>query len=259
MQILVGSAALKEIFPDFRDPKDVDIMSDENVKVSKGVDLYIPKTLSLSDYFDKRLPSIDQLYTIKISHIFWNNRFDKHISDIRYLQRKGAKLNPELYNAFYKEWEALYGKKKANLNVSAEDFFQNTVTRIYEHDSIHQSVAYHDKPLFNKILKDGEEVMVDKSKFFAMSHEEKLELVREEVYATALERLVIPSEYTYHPRAAYWWALTKTITSFSKGWFPLFIVENIDELWKPDIDYIARHKSNSSVLIPLGEKNANAQ
>lgn len=250
MQVTIGSTALKQLYPDFyREPKDIDIFSDEEIFVSGGVDLYQVKTFKLSDYFTEGTATLNQLYTIKVSHIFWDKGFDKHISDIRFLKEKGAKLIPELYEALYKEWEHLYGKKKAKLNVSAEDFFQATVKRIYEHDSIHQSVAYYDKPLFNKIL--AGEVQVSRDKFEAMPHEEKIQLVREEVYATALERLVIPSNYVYNMRRAYWWALMKTITSFSKGWFPLFVVENITELWKPDIDYVKKHKDNHEMLIPL--------
>jgi len=250
MQVLIGSTALKKLYPDFyREPKDIDILTDEKIEKAKGVDSYQVKTFELSGYFIGKMPTIDQLYTIKVSHIFWDKGFDKHISDIRFLKEKGAKLIPELYQALYKEWEHLYGKKKAKLNVSAEDFFQSTVKRIYEHDSIHQSVAYYDKPLFNKILIG--EVQVSKDKFEAMPYTEKLQLVREEVYATALERLIIPSEYTFNARRAYWWALMKTITSFSKGWFPLFVVENITELWKPDINYVKKHKDNYEMLIPL--------
>lgn len=258
MQVVVGSSALREHFPDFREPKDIDVLCDESPKEAvfpAGIaDVYQVKTFKLEDWFDQELPSIDQLYTLKVSHIFWDNKFDKHISDIRYMQRSGAQVILPLYKVLYAEWENLYGKKKANLNVSAEDFFQSTVTRVYEHDSIHQSVAYYEEPLFNKILKDGSEVMVDVKKFWALSEIEKLQLVREEVYATALERMVIPSGYKYNARRAYWWALKKTITSFSKGWFPLFIVENIDKLWKPEIDYVKKHLDNKDMLIPLEEK-----
>jgi hypothetical protein len=84
-----------------------------------------------------------------------------------------------------------------------------------------------------------------------MPLEDRLRLVREEVYATALERKVIPNEYKGSPRAAYAYALRKTITSFSKGWFPLFIVLNYTELYKPEIKYVERHLENSHMLIRL--------
>lgn len=250
MQITVGSSAIKKHFPDFREPKDLDVLYDEGDKPDRA-DSYKVKTFKLEDFFDSELPTVDQLYTLKVSHIFWDNKFDKHMSDIRFLKSKGAKLIQPLYEVLYREWEEHYGKKKANLNVMAEDFFKSTVKRIYDHDSIHQSVAYYDRPLFNKILKPQQQVAVSEERFWGLSDIEKLQLVREEIYATALERLIIPSEYTYNARRAYWWALTKTITSFSKGWFPLFVVENIAELWKPDIDYVKKHKDNYSMLILL--------
>jgi hypothetical protein len=167
------------------------------------------------------------------------------------MQGRNVQFLPELFDILYPVWEEWYGKKKAKLNVSAEDFFNNKVLRIYDHDSIHRSIAYYDRPLYERILADGQDVMVDKAKFDCMPYDDKLKLVREEVYATALERQIIPSEYKMSPRAAYSWALRKTITDFSKGWFPKFIVLNYSHLYAPDIDYVNIHKINSDRLVKL--------
>lgn len=249
MRVLIGSKALQK-YQGFenRKNKDIDYFSDE--KIENAETFFHPDILQ---YFGdvNRAASLDELYTIKISHIFWDINWDKHIYDILNMQDMEAQLIEELYNVLYKIWEEKYGKKKANLNVMASEFFTEKVTRIYDHDSIHASVAYYDSPLFNKILVDGEEVKVDRNKFEALSLEDKLKLVREEVYATALERILIPSEYKESPRKAYKWALKQTIISFSKGWFPLFIILNITDLWLPDVDFVKRHKDNKSKLIKL--------
>lgn len=257
MKILVGSSALKNYIDIKREPKDVDYFSDMEVEPnSEGPKVEVFFHQNILSYFGnvQRIATLDELYTIKISHIFWdlkNDSWEKHCYDIMQMKRNGASLLPVLFERLYPIWEALHGPKKANLNAMPEDFFNKQVHRIYDHDSIHTSIAYYDEPLFKRILKDNHPVAVKKSKFDDLSFEDKLRCVREEVYATALERQIIPSNYTASPRVAYQWALKKTITSFSKGWFPLFIVENLEELWKPDIDYVARHKSNMDKLIKL--------
>ena len=259
MLLLVGSKAIKYHFPDFkREPKDTDYFVDRWwTKEEPGVEGFFHP--AIVDYFVNHggtigIASPDELYTIKVSHAFWdlkNSSWEKHMFDTAFLKSKGAVLIPELYDVLYAVWEERYGAKKANLNATPEEFFKNTVARIYDHDSIHATVAYYDEPLFNRILRDGEGVAVSRAKFEDLSFEDKLRLVREECYATALERQVIPSDYTYSPRAAYAWALRKTITSFSKGWFPLFIVNNYALLRQPDVDYVAKHKQNSDRLIRL--------
>jgi hypothetical protein len=251
MKILVGSQAMQR-YPCWADrvAKDTDYFTDEEME---GDNFFHPKLLEYFGDVD-RTASMDELYTIKMSHIFWdlrNGTWEKHARDIMKMREEDVDLIPELYSILYAIWEEVHGKKKANLSQMAKDFFADKVVRIYEHDSIHASVAYYDAPLYERILKDGEEVKVDKSKFDAMSYEDKLKLAREEIYATALERLVIPSNYTYSPRRAYAWALRRTTTSLARGWFALFIAENLEKLWSPDVNYVKVHKDNSDKLIKL--------
>lgn len=261
MIILIGSAALEQYIDLKRRPKDRDYFASGSV--AKTYDWQPVETFThpaLEEWFgtEIRTATLNELYTIKLSHIFWdlkNKSWEKHCYDLMLMRRAGAEFDMGLYAVLYKIWEEVHGKKKANLNASPEDFFNKQVSRIYEHDSIHHSIAYYDRPMFERILRDGHEVAVDIAKWEALSLEDKFKTVREEVYATALERQIIPSNYTASPRAAYQWALKKTITSFSKGWFPLFIVTHLEELWKPDINYVLRHKENSDKLIKLGEQN----
>lgn len=257
MKVLIGSSALAQYLDVGRVPKDMDYFTDEPMDKSKnGNDPFSHE--ALKEYFGNtnRTANLDELYTIKVSHIFWdlrNGTWEKHARDIMLMQKNGAKLIEPLYKRLYKVWEEVHGSKKANLSQGAMDFFNDKVIRTYVHDSIHASVAYYDAPLYERILADGEEVKVDKSKWEAMPYEDKLKCVREEVYATALERLVIPSGYTYSPRRAYAWALRRTVTSLARGWFALFIVENLAAVWSPDVNYVQVHKSKSDKLILLGE------
>lgn len=245
-RMLIGSRAIKYHFPDFREPDDTDYFSKTAVP---DAECFWHHTLE--SYQGGPIATPDEMYTVKMSHIFWDIKWSKHVGDIMFLQSKGAKLVPELYDILYPLWVERNGRKKVNLNMSPADFFNSRVVRVYDHDSIHRSIAYYDRPLYESILRDGHEVAVSRNKFETLPFEDKLKLVREEVYATALERQIIPSDYTFSPRSAYNWALKKTIIDFSKGWFPLFIGENLLQLRKPDVDYVQVHLANKERLIKL--------
>lgn len=250
-KILIGSQALSHWFHDARTPHDIDYFSTEEID---GAEVFWhPK---LAGYqWSGEIANPQELYTIKVSHAFWfhgDRKWWKHMYDVKFLQEHGHRdVIPELYDILYAIWVERHGKKKAFLNVPADEFFNPNVDRIYDHDSIHRSVAYHERPLYESILKDGADVMVDESKFWNLEQADRLSLVREEVYATALERILIPKNYAPSPRAAYNWAMRKTITDFSKGWFPKFIVLNWSELYKPDVDYVKVHLENKDKLIRL--------
>lgn len=245
---LVGSQALSNWIDLGRTPRDWDYFTEESVE---GAETFWHPNLSLWDFGE--VATLDELYTIKVSHSFWDlhGTWNKHMYDTVTMKDNGATLIPDLYEILYPIWEELHGVKKANLEATPEDFFNSNVSRIYDHDSIHASVAYYDAPLFKSILRDGHEVAVSREKFERLDTKDKDRLVFEEAYATALERLVIPSNYKYSPRRAYAWAIKKTITSFSKGWFPLYIVDNYSRFVSPDVNYVEIHKKNSHKLKEL--------
>jgi hypothetical protein len=258
---LIGSWALTYWFPDARAPgKDCDWHSYKTIDYpmndpEKRNDVFVDGRLSAWPWGAIATP--DELYTLKISHSFWeingSRNWDKHASDIVFLQRKGAKFLRPLYDIVLPIWKERYRRNPTNLNQSAGEFFADAVNRMYVHDSIHVSVAYGARPLYESILRDGSEVAVDNSKFWVMPHGTQIKLVREEIYATALERILIPRDYGGSPRSAYHWALRRTVTSLFKGEWALFLMLNLDELMRPDCDYMARHLSNRHMLLPIGE------
>ena len=262
MKLLVGSTAAKHWFDDFRTPNDIDYFisrPEEKMSNSRGVEYFYHPLLANwieQNYSDEDvlIATPDMLYTIKLSHSFWalkNGTWNKHMHDVMWFQNRDANLMPEFYDVLYKTWVEVHGAKRANLNVPASEFFTKAVERTYDHDSIHKTIAYGDTAMYEKILRDGSEVAVARDKFEALTHEEKCMLVREEVYATALERILIPSNYTRSPLSAYAWAMRQTITSFSKGWFPLWCVLNYRDIYKPDCNFVQRHKDNFDKLIIL--------
>jgi hypothetical protein len=270
MLTLIGSHAARRHFSDFREPHDVDFHTAdadeaENFKQKyrdagkRPPDVFVDQRLEEWPYWGP-FATPEELYTMKVSHAFWEinrdpNNWNKHMSDVIFFQRKGVDFNRELYNILRPIWKDLHAPHRTSLAQNKKNFFNDAVKRIYDHDSIHASIAYGDHPLYEDILVPGEEVMVDNDRFFNdMDLETQLKCVREEVYATALERILIPRDYSGSPGAAYAWALRRTITSLFKGEWALWTVLHYDTLARPDCNYLQRHLDNKDKLIPLEEK-----
>lgn len=248
--MLIGSKAAKVWYPNFREPKDEDHFSPDP---DLPGDNFWHKSFPIS-WAEPRIANPEELYTIKVSHAPWalqNGSWEKHMQDILFYQDKGVEFNRSMYDILNPVWKEVHGKKRVNLDMTKDDFFNDAVDRKYDHDSLHDSVAYGDVPMYTRILKDGSDVLVDNGKFWAMSQEDKFKTIREEVYATALERWVIPSDYRISPRLAYARAMKKSIISLFKGKWALFITLNYKDLYKPDMDYVNHHRSKSHKLIKL--------
>ncbi len=254
-RLVIGSTAMARLIPGTRTPKDRDLFSDD--RWATGDVLWHPSfELWLPPGFDG-YATLDQLYTIKVSHSYWslrNGSWDKHMHDQTVLKDHGARLNQGLHDLLYKVWEERHGKKQVNLVMTKEDFFADVVPRIYDHDSIHESVAYGRRPIYESVVADGHTVKMDMAKVWALPEAEAIRLFREEIYATALERWVIPSDYECSPRMAYASALKKTITSLTKGRSAQFISERYSVFRTPDMDYVNHHLSRRHFLCPLVDR-----
>jgi hypothetical protein len=256
-QLIVGSHALVHNGLNLRAPKDFDVFT----VAPLGVPLGQQGDLFWHESFQKWIPegtnryaTLDELYTIKASHQGWelkNGSWWKHAYDLVMLKRAGAKILDPLYSNLYKVWEGLHGKKVMNLDQDKSEFFDDAVRRTYDHDSLHESVAFGERPVYESILKDGATVDVDSRKLWALDHESLVRLFTEEICVTALERIVIPKNYVCSPGAAYLWALKRTVTSLTKGKSSRFIIDNLETFMKPDPNYVKRHLANSDKLVKL--------
>lgn len=280
--LVIGSTALRHHYGGYppmfqRDPKDIDYFVNSADATADGFSWPLPLLLNseaavgdqfshplLDDWFDANVPesrfaTVAELYTIKVSHSSWelrNGSWDKHMSDIAWLQHTGRgwpRIDEALYAILYQVWQEVHGSKQLKLQMGKDAFFTDAVVRIWDHDSLHDSVAYGDQPMYLQVLKDGAAVDMDMAKVKALKHHDRVKLFREEVYATALERILVPRNYMYSARAAYAWALRRTITSLTRGWSSRWMIENYRELRVPDFDYVARHKSRMHLLIPYEE------
>jgi hypothetical protein len=263
--LIIGSTAARWWLSDWREPKDFDIFTPQ---VQEASQVTMPRRVEpfwhprLEPFVPGgntiRMATLDELYTIKVSHSQWdlrNGSWEKHIEDAAALKRAGAKLDWEFYLALVAIWKEIHGEKRVSLTQDKDAFFDDAVPRIYDHDSVHYSVAYGDRPLYEDVFDGGAQIAMDMSKIKALPFEEQVRLYREEIYATALERWVIPANYRCSPRWAYARALKKTIVSLTKGWSSRFLIENYDVFRKPDMDYVRHHKSKAHLLIPLEGKN----
>jgi hypothetical protein len=180
------------------------------------------------------------LYNLKISHGYFDKNWWKHTKDIIYFQTKWnlKEVDTVFQNVLEKFWREHYKdkKEKITLQKTKDEFFNSKVERQFDHDYLHEAVAYHDKPLFKTILKDGEDVFLDINKFNNLSEDDKIKLAREEIYALALERFILTGKEKDLTKA-YRECLKLVVTRLSKGWFPRFILTRLSEMKNPDINY----------------------
>jgi len=239
--MLIGSRAAKIHFPDFyREPKDWDHITQGEVA---GEDNHIcPVFEEILENATNDVASPELLYTLKLSHCFWPlDSWQKTMSDIVFFQRKGVKHNEELFKKLYAQWEVIHGAKRAKLNKTNEEFFADNVNRRYVHDDIHAAVAYYERPLYFSIKKDENSAQTSKELFDNLSEDDKMKLVREEVYVTALERFLIPQDFKCSKAGSYNQAIKLLMVSMTKGYFPKYIALNWDKLkQRDDHDFVGK-------------------
>ncbi len=219
--MIIGSYAIKHHFPDFvRDPKDMDIVEGTlNTLPDSDVKVEFLKNPILIEWYGKKYPYIigkDELYTLKVSHSFWeleNGSWEKHMWDIQFMKEKGCRLILHLFYKLYNYWNKVHSNnKRSNLKMNSEEFFDNAITFPVGHDDLHEILIKHsyfnqDKPTYTKILKDGAEIEVNEDKFNLLTEKEKL------YYRSAFAKM-----------------LKKFIISHAPIWEAIWIIENHKKL-----------------------------
>jgi len=229
--ILIGSKAIRYHYPDFkREPKDIDYVVFERQKHDKGIE-YLFNPVFEGYGFEIMQPN--DLCTLKASHLFWNINWDKHMFDLQFLLKKGCTINPELFWKLYEFWNSYHSKnKRSDLKMTKDDFFNNAINyNVHQHDDLHKIL--NSVPIYTLILKDGKDVELCESKYNQLTHEQKLDLVREEVMVMAYERY---KSLGY--KIAYNKMLKKFIISHAPKFTLIFILENYIELTKCKTNFI---------------------
>lgn len=246
--ILIGSRAIKFSCNkiNIKDTTDYDVISEKPLSEKfEFHDVNILNNYDLSRYTisspievegHKLYPlNLKGLAIVKRSHLWRDLSFDKHmIMYNRYLKSHLGNLSDEdkyILSERTKETHKMFDKwKSPSLMKSVNDFFDDFVTKKYDHDYIHSLVAHYDHPLYTQLQKDNSTVWCHKDLWDQLSYQDKLKCVAEETYVIALERFIIPSEWKYYKRLAYFNALKKVCTTLTSGWFRDFAIDNYVEI-----------------------------
>jgi hypothetical protein len=274
--LIIGSVALNRINPN-RVPKDLDIIcyraeiplletlfntvhrNDKSefktflfTQDKRQIELLIIDHLPGFQYLDNEIGSslryanATTLLDIKRSHIFRPRNFEKHIADYHWLRNYliDSGFEPVFHTYLDKDQETINGGKlrTPSLMKSKDDFFDDKVVKVFEHDDIHKVMAHKEQPMYTFMQKEGTDVFCSKSLWDKFSHEDKIMTVLEEAYVIALERKVIPhiflGEKHWTDEESFKWALMRICTTLCKGWFRQFAVDNYFEILnKHNLDY----------------------
>lgn len=245
--ILIGSKAIKHHYPDFpRTPKDTDYAVGVSEKglypYIKGME-FLPNPILDKLYAPhngvEELCSVEHLTTLKASHLMWNLNWDKHMFDLQFLLKKGNKINEPLFWELYDYWNEYHGKnKRSDLKMSKDEFFDNAVNYdTNSHDETH--LILNPVPIYTKILRDGCDVELDEEKYKALSHEDKMNLFREEIMVMANERF---KHLGF--RHAYDRMVKKFIISHCPKFALIDILVNYIEIHKAPYNFIEKINNN---------------
>lgn len=185
------------------------------------------------------------LYLIKKSHVGYQIHWDKNIQDYSFLQRVIKPADIEFCSLVLEKFmdmraqemkDRFSKRKKIDLDRDNSQFFnvtQNSVKRKYSHDLLHKYTCYYDTPLYEKLKVDKTKAAVDEGLWNKLSYEDKLKAVREEAFAIALERKIIPAKeknQEWNRTDAFRWALMRISTNLTDGFFQQFALNNHREI-----------------------------
>lgn len=248
--LIIGSTAAYHWYPDLRKPKDIDVITPGKYINASGDQPVIDTQWHelaeriISRSADPVFADPSLLYTLKVSHAYWNRKFDQTLFDIKCFQDRGAVLYQDLHDALIPIWTRAHPPKKLNMNMGAKDFFNDAVVRIYDHEELHELLAFYDRPLHEKLRPDMSLVKCSKERFEALSFDDQIKVALEEILVTAIERWrLTQNSSTSDKLKAVKLAHCKLCTTMAKGWFAQFNVVNHFEilfarrnLWMPQLN-----------------------
>ncbi len=240
--ILFGSRAIKHHYPDFyRECKDWDFLVEKDFRHLKSniKEIEYKYIEPLWDSMTKIEHETHVLYpykilTLKISHLFYDNNWEKHIKDVQFLYNKGVRYDIKLLEKLIIWWKKVLPKqRRSNLTLNKEEFFKNKINYTIDHDFIHTLI--NPIPAYLSILKNDSEVEPSEVKWIRQPRIIKDRIVREEIYVMAWERNF---KHNRNYIEAYQWMLKNFIQRHAPVWEMLYIIENYERLKVPEFDYI---------------------
>lgn len=221
---IFGSSLIKKHFNDFREPNDLDFVTNDPSKVLKSKIgereyYYIPSS-------PNREMTPDEIYTLKVSHAIYDIHWKKTMSDIRFLQLKGCNIIQSYLNDLREYWKEVHGEQvRTDFEINPGDFFEDKVRRKINHDDLHKML--NPSPTYLKMINSG--VTPDKEKYFNLLESERKELLYEEAFVIAIERF-----FTQNDRMAYQNSQKSLITRLHPVWLADQVIENWNKwYWNP--------------------------
>jgi hypothetical protein len=230
---LFGSKLIKKLFPDFREPNDTDwVTNDPNVQLVKSNRqeeyYYIPHS-------PNREMTADEIYTLKVSHAIYDIHWAKTMSDIRFLQIKGCKLDHNFLKKLREHWKNIHvNKQRTDFNIEEKEFFNDNVKREIPHDDLHK--IFNPIPSYLKIINGIEPI---EEKFNKLSENEKESVCNEEAFVLAIERYKkLPYRQAYHN------AQKDLVTRLHPIWLADYIIENWNKkFWRVKTNYYETYET----------------
>lgn len=177
------------------------------------------------------VPSIDDLYALKKSHRFLRNspHFQKTRQDLLRMERELNASVPDYLAGWLKRREAeTYSYGHPKLNQGKGSFFSGDgIDYVYDHDTIHKSMAIGRVPAYTLFQRLGSEVAVDRDRWDELTEHQRLCSVVEESYVLAIERSQVPFPNTA-PERSFRIALMKVCTSITSGWWREYAYTHYD-------------------------------
>lgn len=235
--LIIGSVAARHHLPQWRAPKDIDLLTPAKITGSHGeicvVDSqwhYLAEEL-IEDSRDKVFADAWLLHTLKLSHSYWDIHWDKTLADIHTFKSLQVPFSQDLHDRLVAMWTTIHGAKSVNLNQGRDTFWQDAVPRRYDHEWLHELVKFGERPLHEGLHPQGREVWMDRDAFFDLPFDLRCKVALEEMLVVAIERGDLTVDSPKHERLmAVHAAHKKLCTTMAKGWFAQFTVQHAHEL-----------------------------
>ena len=178
----------------------------------------------------------------------WHRRVQQyHWLTSRLDQPIGSESERAAYTALRAELLARLDRESDsdfNMRVKNEEFFKDFKypwLRVHEHDDLHRTTCYSGTPLYQKLKHDLGQAYVPQSGFDALSHDDQIRMVREECYALALERVLIPAAdlgIPWSENHGFQHALRRICTTLARGWFRDYAIDHYPEVSRYDRPFL---------------------
>ena len=253
--MLIGSRAIAHWNPEFkiRSDSDWDIIGCSYENTFYRYELGIPEEDRIEWHDPNHLNNKDMIcifetgdrvispYGLAIiyrSHLHRDWNWDAHITKyhkfILPLLKNDLHLSDPILLERIKLTKEAYPQGNPKLNKSNDEFFDDPVKKVYDHDFLHELYAYEDRPMFEKLKRPEQFDLAwcTKDLWDKLSQTQKLQCVAEETYVIATERFMVPNNWNYPTKKAYYFALKKVCTTLTSGWFRDFAIDNFSEVFK---------------------------